>query len=135
MAQTMGIIESIRLLFSHRKDDLIPLPAGYDSQIYSEVMMRIAAPEQQSKVMRAAFQLAQLWQYGDLAHIPRVMVMVEATYPHLERMADLEVYTTDWLSELTAAMQLTAEFTGNHDQLSEEIDRLLHDAEVLNKPG
>ena len=129
----MGIIKSIRLLFGRRRDDLIPLPAGYDAQIYNAVMLRIAVPERQTRVMRAAFQLAQLWQYGDLSHIPRVMIMIEATYPYLERMADLDVYSPDWLAELIAAMQLTAKYTGNQDQLSEEIDRLLRDAELLNK--
>lgn len=133
MARSKGIIESIRLLFGRHKDNLIPLPPGYDAQIYTDVMTRVSGPEQQTRLIRATFQLAQLWQYGELSHIPRIMVMFEATYPHLERMADLEIYSSDWLIELIAALQLTAKFTGNQSQLAEEIDRLMRDAELLDK--
>lgn len=59
--------------------------------------------------------------------------MFEATYPHLERMADLEIYSSGWLAELIAALQLTAKFTGNQVQLAEEIERLMRDVELLNK--
>lgn len=133
MAGSKGIIESIRLLFGRRSDDLIPLPEGYDSQIYSEIMSRISIPEQQTRLIRATFQLAQLWQSGDLSRIPRVIIMFESTYPHLERMADLEIYSSGWLAELIVALQLTAKFTGNQPQLAEEIERLMHNVEQLEK--
>lgn len=135
MARSKGLIESIRLLFGRQRDDLIPLPPGYDTQIYNEVMSRISIPEQQTRIIRAAFQLEQLWQYGDLSHIPRVIIMFEETYPHLERMSDLEIYSSKWLTELIAALQLTAKITGNQVQLAEEIERLMHDAELLDMSG
>ena len=96
-------------------------------------MTRISIPEQQTRIIRTAYQLTQLWQYGDLSHIPHVMIMFEATYPHLERMADLEIYSSGWLTELIAAMQLTAKFTGNQSQLAAEIERLMCDAELLDE--
>ena len=133
MARTKGIIESIRLLFGQRREELIPLPPGYDAEIYTEVMSRVTLPERQTRLIRASFQLAQLWQHGELSHIPRVMIMFEATYPHLERMADLEIYSSDWLTELIAALQLTAKLTGNQSQLTDEIGRLMQDAEQLDE--
>lgn len=123
----MTIIDRIRRLFG-RGDELIPLPEGFDSQIFSQVMVRAETREQQAKVMRTALQLAQLWKDGDQAHLPRAMVMVEATYPHLERMADLEVYGSDWLSELAAAMQATADSADDLVWQSKETAQLLRDA-------
>ena len=126
-------MESIRLLFSRRREELIPLPPGFDEQIYSEVMTRVSLPEQQTRIIRSAFLLANLWQYGELSRIPHVMIMFEATYPHLERMSDLEIYSSGWLAELIAALQLTARFTGKQSQLAEEIERLMRDAEQLDE--
>lgn len=132
MGRSKGIIESIRILFGRRREELIPLPTGFDEQIYSEVMTRVSLPVQQTRIIHSAFQLVKLWQYGELSHIPRVMVMFEETYPHLERMAGLEIYSSGWLTELIAALQLTAGFTGNQSQLAEEIERLMRDAEQLD---
>ena len=98
-------------------------------------MQRVSIPERQTRIIRTTFQLAELWQYGDLSHIPRVMIMFEATYPHLERMADLEIYSSTWLFELIAALQITAKVTGNQGQLAEEIDRLMRDVELLDNTG
>lgn len=97
-------------------------------------MVRAETPEQRVKVMRTACRLAQLWEDGNQAHIPRLMVMIEATYPHLERMADLEVYSSDWLAELATAMQVTANSTDDFARQSEEFDQLLRDALDKAKP-
>ena len=129
----MSIIDRIRRLFG-RSNDLIALPEGFDSQIFSQVIVRAETPEQKTKVMHTAFQLAQLWKDGNQAHVPRVMVMIDATYPHLERMADLEAYGSDWLSELAAAMQVTADSADDLVRQSEEIDRLLRDSLDKEKP-
>ncbi len=123
----MSIIDRIRKFFG-RSDELIPLPEGFDSKIFSQVMVRAKTPEQQTKVAHTAFYLARLWKDGNSAHIPQVMAMVEATYPHLERMADLEPLSSDWLAELATAMQLTAESADDLVRETEEIDQLLRAA-------
>jgi len=91
-------------------------------------MERARSPEQQTKVLRTAYHLTQLWPGGDSARIPGVMVMVKATYPHLAHMADLEIFSTSWLAELAIVMQLTA---GSADSLagqSEQFKQLLREA-------
>lgn len=37
------------------------------------------------------------------------MLMIDATYPHLEKMADLDISSADWLAELTKAMEIANE--------------------------
>ena len=129
----MSIIDRIRRLFG-RSDDLIPLPEGFDSQIFGEVIVRAETPEQKTKVMHTAFQLAQLWKDSNQAHLPRVMVMIDATYRHLERMADLEAYGPAWLAELAAAIQVTADSADDLVRQSADIDRLLRNALEKAKP-
>lgn len=121
------MFDNIRKLLK-QSDKSIPLPAGFDPKIFSLVMERAISPEQQTKVLRTAYHLSQLWKGGDASHIPQVIVMVEATYPHLERMADLEIFGTDWLAELATVIQLTA---GSADSLagqSEQFKQLLWEA-------
>lgn len=113
-----------------RNDEFIPLPVGFgfDPEIFSQVMERAITPEQQTRVLRTAYHLNQLWNGGDTENIPRIIVMVEAAYPHLERMADLEIFGTDWLAELAIVMRLTA---GSADGLvgqSEQFKELLQEA-------
>jgi len=127
----MSIIDRIRKFFGH-SDELIPLPEGFDSQIFSQVMVRAKTPEQRTKVAQTAFYLARLWKDGESAHIPQVMVMVEATYPHLEQMANLEPLSSDWLTELATVMQLTADSADDLVRETEEINQLLQAA--LDKP-
>ena len=126
----MSMIDRVRKFF-RRSDELIPLPEGFDSKIFSQVTVHAETPEQQTKVLRTTFHLAQLWKDSDSAHIPQVMVMVEATYPHLERMADLEISSSDWLAELATVMQLTADSADDLVRQSKEIDQLLR--ETLDK--
>ena len=121
------MFDNIRKLFK-RSDDFIPLPAGFDSKIFRVVMERAITPEQQTKVLRTTYHLTRLWPGGNSARIPEIMVMVEATYPHLEHMADLEIFSSDWLAELATVMQLT---TGSADGLvsqSEQFKQLLREA-------
>lgn len=97
-------------------------------------MVRAITPEQQTKVLRTTYHLTQLWPGGSSARIPQVIVMIEATYPHLEHMADLEIFSTDWLAELATVMQLT---TGSTDGLagqSEQFRQLLREALDNVKP-
>jgi len=123
----MDIIDRIRKLFG-RNDELIPLPEGFDSKIFSQVMSRAKTPEQQAKVAHTAFYLAHLWKDGDSAHIPQVMVMVEAVYPHLERMADLDPSSTDWLTELSTVIKLTADSADDLVRETEEVNQVLRAA-------
>lgn len=127
------MFDNFRKLFKH-SDDFIPLPVGFDSKIFREVMVRAITPEQQTKVLRTTYHLTQLWPGGSSARIPQIIVMIEATYPHLEHMADLEIFSTDWLAELATVMQLT---TGSTDGLagqSKQFRQLLREALDNVKP-
>jgi len=121
------MFDSIRKLFK-RSDDFIPLPKGFDSKIFRQVMVQAITPEQQTKVLRTTFHLTQLWKGGNSAHIPQVIVMVEATYPHLEHMADLEIFSSDWLAELATVLQLTADSADDLVSQSEQFKELLREA-------
>ena len=121
------MFHNIRKLFK-RSEDFIPLPAGFDSKIFREVMERAITPEQQTKVLRTTYHLTRLWSGGNAAHIPQVVVMVEATYPHLEHMADLEIFSSEWLAELATVMQLTAASADVLVSQSEQFRQLLHEA-------
>ncbi len=121
------MFDNIRKLLK-RNDEFIPLPVGIDSKIFNQVMVKAITPDQQTKVLRTAYHLSQLWNGGETAHIPQIIVMVDAAYPHLERMADLEIFDTDWLAELAIVMQLTA---GSADGLvgqSEQFKQLLRES-------
>lgn len=63
-----------------------------------------------------------------LTHIPRIMVMIEATYPHLERMADLEPHSVDWLAELSEALRVTTDSADDLAREKEEVAQVLQDA-------
>jgi len=121
------MFDNIRKLLKHN-DEFIPLPVGYDSKVFNQVMEHAITPEQQTKVLRTTYHLTQLWRGGETAHIPQIIVMVDATYPHLELMADHEIFGTDWLAELAIVMQLTA---GSADGLvgqSEQFKQLMREA-------
>lgn len=54
--------------------------------------------------------------------------MVDAAYPHLEKMADLEIFGNEWLAELATVIKYTC---GSADGLvgqSEQFKQLLRDA-------
>lgn len=118
---------ALRKLFK-RNDDFIPLPPGYDPEVFNSVLARAISPEQQTRVLRTAYHLTQLWNGEKTAHIPRIIVMVEASYPHLERMSDLEIFSDEWLAELAIVIKYT---TGSADGLvgqSEQFKQLLREA-------
>lgn len=102
------MFDKVRKLFK-RNNEVIPLPEGYDSEIFTQVMERAITPEQQTGVLRTAYHLTRLWNGGDTAQIPRVITMVEANYPHLERMAAHEIFSQEWLDELKTVLLTTAD--------------------------
>jgi len=121
------MFDNIRRLFK-KGDEFIPLPVGIDTKVFNQVMVRAISPDQQTKVLRTAYHLTQLWNGGETAHIPQIIVMVNAAYPHLERMADCEIFDTDWLAELAIVMQLTAGSANGLVGQSEEFKQLLREA-------
>ena len=121
------MFNNIKKLF-RRNNEFIPLPLGYDPQVFNLVMTRAISTEQQTKVLRTAYHLTRLWGGGETAHIPQIIVTLESNYPHLERMADLEMFGDAWLAELATIMKLTS---GSADGLagqSEQFRQLLHEA-------
>jgi hypothetical protein len=123
----MGTVDRIRRLFRHNQAD------RFGVQTFSQIVACSKTPEQQDKVLRTVFHLTRLWKDGDAVHIPQVMAMVEGTYPHLERMADLEIHSAQWLAELAAATQITADSASGTVQQSEKIDQLLLLIELMKK--
>jgi hypothetical protein len=127
------MFNNIKKLFK-RNDDFIPLPLGYDPQVFNLVMTRAISPEQQTRVLRTAYHLTQLWSGGETAHIPRIIVTVEVNYPHLERMADLEMFGDEWLAELAIVIKLTSGSVDGLAGQSEQFRQLLREAYENVKP-
>lgn len=127
------MFDNIRKLF-RRGDDFIPLPPGFDPEIFREVMERAKTPQQQTRVLRTVYHLTRLWPAGKAVHIPRAMVMVNAAYPRLARMSNLEIFGTEWLAELAVVMQLTAGSTDGLASQPESFRQLLREALENLKP-
>jgi len=121
------MFENIKKLLK-RDDGIIPLPAGYDSEIFNQVLMRSISSEQQTAVLRTSYHLSQLWCAGDTEEIPRAITMVDAAYPHLERMADLVLFSEEWLDELNTVIQITSNSAEVSLYYPEQFKQLLHDA-------
>lgn len=121
------MFDNLKKLFK-RNDGFIPLPEGYDSEIFNQVLARSISPEQQTAVLRTSYHLTQLWRGGDTAEIPRAITMVDAAYPHLERMADLELFSPEWMAELKTAIQITADSAEVLLYYPKQFRQLLHDA-------
>jgi len=123
----MGTVERIRKLFNRNDAD------RFGMQVFSQIVASAKTPEQQDKVLCTVSHLARLWKEGDSVRIPQVMAMVEETYPHLERMADLEIHSAGWLVELAAATQITADSADGTVQQTEKFDQLLLLIELMKK--
>ncbi len=123
----MGTVNRIRKLFNRNDAD------RFGMKVFSQVVACAKTPEQQDKVLCTISHLVRLWKEGDAARIPQVMAMVEETYPYLERMADLEIHSTEWLAELAAATQITADSAEGTVQPTEKFDQLLLLIEVMKK--
>jgi hypothetical protein len=123
----MGTVDRIRKLFNRNDAD------RFGVQVFSQIVACAKTPEQQDKVLCTVSHLARLWKEGDAVRIPQVMAMVEETYPHLERMADLEIHSAEWLAELAAATQITADSADGTVQQTEKFDQLLLLIELMKK--
>jgi hypothetical protein len=110
------MFNNIKKLF-RRNNEFIPLPVGYDPQVFNLVMTRAISPEQQTRVLRTAYHLTQLWNSNETARIP-----------HLERMADLEMFVDEWLAELATIMKLTSGSADGLVSQSEHFRQLLREA-------
>jgi hypothetical protein len=127
------MFNNIKKLF-RRNNEFIPLPLGYDPQVFNLVMTRAISPEQQTRVLRTAYYLTRLWNGGETARIPRIIVTVEVNYPHLERMADLEMFGDEWLAELAIVIKLTSGSADGLVSQSEQFRQLLREAYENVKP-
>lgn len=111
-----------------RRGQSIPLPAGYDQKIFDLVMERSISQEQQANVLRTTYHLSQLWNGRETAGILEVIAVNEPTYPHLARMADLEMFGEEWLAELAKVVEMTTGAADNLVGQSDHFKQLLRDA-------
>ena len=121
------MFENFRKLLRH-DEKIIPLPPGFDSKVFNQVISRAISPEQQTKVLRTTYHLTQLWQGSKTSEITEIIVMVDAAYPHLERMSDLVIFDTDWLAELAIVVKLTMGSADNLVGQSEHFKQILKEA-------
>ena len=127
------MFENIKKLI-RQSGDYIPLPEGYDPEIFKLVMERAILQEQQTCVLRTSYHLSQLWRGEENRRILHVILMVEPAYPHLARMADLEIFGDEWLAELATVVNLTMGSVDNLVGQSEQFKQLLREAFDNMKP-
>ena len=70
----------------------------------SNVFVRARDEAQRKKVMQTIGQLSELW--GRDNEMVRWLAHTDATYGHLEKMANLDRLSADWLHELNEAMRV-----------------------------
>lgn len=83
-----------------------------DPLILSAILVRASDSAQKEKVIQTAAALSRRWVdednrgklYAMVKGTLYAMVMVDETYPHLAKMADLEYQSAEWISELAQAM-------------------------------
>lgn len=80
-----------------------------DTRNMSNILVRARDSAQVEKVTTAVQQIEQIWTDEDQRNMVKVMLMIDGTYTHLEKMADLDPLSADWLAELTKAMEITNE--------------------------
>ena len=91
----------------HRRERKSDERAGsVDSMIIGNVLARASGKDQLDQVSQTVHQLGQLWTSEEKKNIILGMVMVDGTYPHLARMAELAPYSMEWVAELSKAASM-----------------------------
>ena len=80
-----------------------------DTTNTANILARARDAEQVEKVTIAAQQIEQIWT-GENRNLLKAMLMIDATYPHLEKMADLAPMSAEWMSEWSKAMEVASEW-------------------------
>ena len=101
-----------------------------DAQDTANILARARDSIQTEKTTTAVRQLEQIWA-GDerQQNLVMVMLMIDETYPQLEKMADLDFMTADWLAELTRAMEIAHAGMEQLDRDQKELSRVLDEIE------
>ena len=100
-----------------------------DTQNTANVLARARDHIQVEKITTAARQLEQIWLGDEQRKLVKVMLTIDTTYPHLERMSDLDFMSADWLAELTRAMEITHGEMEKLDRDQKELSRVLDEIE------
>lgn len=90
-----------------------------DSQNTARILSNATNPDQARKVTIAVQQIEQIWNNDEQRSIIRAMLMINDTYPFLEKMAELEPLSAEWISQWTNAMKIArqgADKLGNEDK-------------------
>ncbi len=88
-----------------------------DTTNTANILARARDPEQVEKVTIAIQQIEQVWTEKENRELAKAMLIFDETYPHLEKMADLEPLSAEWLAEWTKAMEVA---TKRADELMKE---------------
>ncbi len=115
------------------KERLKPAKAIYvlktDTSNTANILSRARDSVQAEKVTTAVQQIEQISTKEEERNIIRIMLMIDATYPHFENMADLDTLSADWLVEFTKAMKIATEGADQLLKRQEEVSRMLDEIE------
>ena len=120
----------IREFFGRRRSTETAVRLAAPSSVISQVMVRAADEGQRAKVMNTLSYLWELW--GDEERV-YILARVEGTYPHLEKMADMEPVSVQWIEELTLATSVANDSVEAILQEQEENSALLDEIEQRHK--
>ena len=100
-----------------------------DTQNTANILTRARDSVQVEKVTTAIQQLEQIWTKEEQRNLVKIMLMIDGTYPHLEKMADLNPLSAGWLAQLVKAMEITNEGAEQVLKVQEELSRLMDEFE------
>ena len=120
-----------------RKERIKPTKDMYvlktDTRNTANILARARDSVQVKKVTTAVHQIEQIWTKEEERNLIKIMLMIDATYPHFEKMADLDVLSEDWLSELIKAMEIATEgadqLLKEQEEVSRKVSRMLDEIE------
>jgi len=94
-----------------------------DTTNTANILARARDSTQVEKVTAAVQQIEQIWANEEQRNLVKTMLMIDATYPHFERMADLRPLSAPWIAEWTKAMEVA----------NEGADKLLNEQKALSR--
>ena len=130
----MALGKWFRKLRGKEQSELSPVPKDMyvlktDTRNTANILARARDSVQVEKVTTAIQQIEQIWEKEEQRNLVKIMLMIDGTYPHLEKMADLDPLSAGWLAQWTKAMEIANEGAEQLLKEQEEVSRLMDDIE------
>ena len=110
--------------------EAIPIE-NVDSSILANILVNSTdTGTEATKVLDAIKQLMTLWS-GENKDIARFLALIPEAYPHLERMADTDYISVEWMKALSEALAAAENNAEKFSKDQEEVSKFLDEFEQL----